>query len=92
MPAGFGMSGMPGGRAQSFHFTTNGGSGGFSFSNPNRIFSEFFKQGGAAMGDDDDIFAQFGGGPRMSGGRGSQCEIGSSTSSNNNINAQQHRM
>lgn len=72
MPAGFGMNGMPGGRAQTFHFSTNGGNGGFSFSNPNSIFSEFFKQGGAAMGDDDDIFAQFGGGPRMSGGRGSQ--------------------
>lgn len=63
---------MPGGRAQTFHFSTNGGSGGFSFSNPNSIFTEFFKQGGAAMGDDDDIFAQFGGGPRMGGGRGSQ--------------------
>lgn len=63
---------MPGGRTQTFHFSTNGGNGGFSFSNPNSIFSEFFKQGGAAMGDDDDIFAQFGGGPRMSGGRGSQ--------------------
>lgn len=63
---------MPGGRAQTFHFSTNGGNGGFSFSNPNSIFSEFFKQGGAAMGDDDDIFAQFGGGPRMGGGRGSQ--------------------
>lgn len=63
---------MPGGRTQTFHYSTNGGSGGFSFSNPNVIFSEFFKQGGAAMGDDDDIFAQFGGGPRMSGGRGSQ--------------------
>lgn len=66
---------MPGGRAQTFHFSTNGGSGGFSFSNPNSIFSEFFKQGGAAMGDDDDIFAQFGGGPRMSGGRGSQFKM-----------------
>lgn len=63
---------MPGGRAQTFHFSTNGSNGGFSFSNPNSIFSEFFKQGGAAMGDDDDIFAQFGGGPRMSGARGSQ--------------------
>lgn len=63
---------MPGGRTQTFHYSTNGGSSGFSFSNPNFIFSEFFKQGGAAMGDDDDIFAQFGGGPRRSGGRASQ--------------------
>lgn len=63
---------MPGGRAQTFHFSTNGSNGGFSFSSPNSIFSEFFKQGGAAMGDDDDIFSQFGGGPRMSGARGSQ--------------------
>lgn len=57
---GFGMGGMPGG-GRSFHFSTNGGSG-FNFSNPEDIFSSFFKQGGANMGDDDDIFASFGGG------------------------------
>lgn len=64
------MGGIPGG-ARSFHFSTGGGSGGFNFSNPQSVFSEFFKQGGAGMGDDDDLFANFGGsGQRMSGGRG----------------------
>lgn len=67
MPGGFGMGGMPGG-GRSFHFSTGGGGGGFSFSNANDIFSQFFKQGGANMGDDDDIFAQFSGGGRSSGG------------------------
>lgn len=60
---GFGGGGQPGGR--SFHFSTgNPGAGGsgFQFSNADDIFSQFFKQGGAGMGDDDDIFAQFGGG------------------------------
>lgn len=56
---------MPGG-GRSFHFSTNGGSGGFQGGDPMNIFSEFFKQGGAGMGDDDDIFSQF-----MSGSRGS---------------------
>ena len=63
MPGGFGgMGGMPGG-TRTFHFSTGngGGGGGFRFSNPNDIFSSFFKQGGASMGDDDDVFAQFGG-------------------------------
>ena len=59
-PGGFGMGGMPGG-GRSFHFSTNGG-GGFNFSNPEDIFSSFFKQGGAGLGDDDDVFASFGGG------------------------------
>ncbi|MCJ1260152.1 hypothetical protein MMC22_000011 [Lobaria immixta] len=76
-PGGFpGMGGMPGGGTRSFHFSTNGGGGGFSFSNPESIFSEFFKSGGAGMGDDDDVFANinFGGGgqgqgQRMGGGR-----------------------
>ena len=57
--------GMPGG-GRSFHFSTSGGSGGFNFSNPESIFSEFFKQGGAGMGDDDDIFSAFSGGGRSS--------------------------
>ncbi|KAI9818455.1 MAG: hypothetical protein M1827_000514 [Pycnora praestabilis] len=51
-----------GGGGRSFHFSTNGGSGGFSFSNPENIFSEFLRGGGAGMGDEDDIFASFGGG------------------------------
>lgn len=59
--------GMPGG-GRSFHFSTNGGSGGFQGSDPMNIFSEFFKQGGAGQGDDDDIFSQFLGGSRASGG------------------------
>ncbi|KAL9591306.1 MAG: hypothetical protein Q9179_007857, partial [Wetmoreana sp. 5 TL-2023] len=66
MPGGFGgMPGIGGGGTRSFHFSTGGpggGSGGFSFSNPESIFADFFKQGGAGMGDDDDVFAQFTGG------------------------------
>ena len=69
MPGGFGMGGMPGG-GRTFHFSTSGGGGGFNFSNPENIFETFFKQGGAGMGDDDDIFAQFGGG--RGGGRSSK--------------------
>lgn len=69
MPGGFGgMGGMPGG-GRTFHFSTGGGGGnGFSFSNPESIFSEFFRSGGAGMGDDDDVFANIGGG--MGGGSG----------------------
>lgn len=64
------MGGMPGGGTRTFHFSTNGGGSGFSFSNPESIFSEFFKSGGAGMGDDDDVFANFGSqGQRMGGGR-----------------------
>lgn len=73
MPGGFGgMGGMPGG-GRSFHFSTGGGGGGFNFSSADSIFEQFFKQGGANMGDDDDIFAQFSGGRgggRSSGGYG----------------------
>ncbi len=65
-PGGF--PGMGGG-GRSFHFSTNGGSGGFNFSNPENIFSEFLRGGGAGMGDDDDIFASFGGGGRPGGFR-----------------------
>lgn len=74
MPGGFGgMGGMPGGGSRTYRFQSGGGGGGgaFNFSNPESIFSEFFKQGGAGMGDDDDIFSQFagsGGGGRSSGG------------------------
>lgn len=68
-----GMGGMPGG-GRSFHFSTSGGSGGFNFSDPSSIFSEFLRQGGAGTGDDDDIFSQFAGGIRNSygGGRSSR--------------------
>ncbi|KAL8779081.1 MAG: hypothetical protein Q9213_007109 [Squamulea squamosa] len=72
MPGGFGgmPGGMGGGGTRSFHFSTGGpgGGGGFSFSNPESIFADFFKQGGAGMGDDDDIFAQFTGGSPSGGG------------------------
>ncbi len=75
MPGGFGgMPGMGGGGTRTFHFSTGGGggggAGGFSFSNPENIFADFFKQGGAGMGDDDDIFAQFAGGNSRGGGGG----------------------
>ena len=76
MPAGFdfgGGQGQPGG----FHYTTSfggqpgGGGGGFSFSNPESIFSEFLRgQGGMGGGGADgfeDIFSQM---PRSGGGGG----------------------
>ncbi|KAJ9148379.1 DnaJ-domain-containing protein [Pleurostoma richardsiae] len=91
MPGGFSsfnFGGMPaggGGGARSFHFTTSGNGAGFSFSNPESIFSEFMRQsggmgGGGARGgggepDIDDIFSAFGGaaGARAStGSRGSR--------------------
>ena len=84
MPGGFegmnfgNMGGMPGGGGRTFHFSTGGGNGAFSFSDPSSIFSEFFKQqggGGMGAGDDDDIFAQMnsgGGGFGSSGGRSSR--------------------
>ena len=57
---GFGSGGgMPGG-GRSFHFSTNGGNG-FSFSDPNDIFSSFGRSGGAGVGDDDDIMNLLGG-------------------------------
>lgn len=65
-----GMGGNPGG-TRSFHYSTNGAGAGFNFSNPESIFSEFFKSGGAGVGgDDDDVFTNFGGGwESMAGGR-----------------------
>jgi len=58
MPAGFGMPG--GGGTKTFHFSTSGGpGGGFSFSNPESIFSEFLRGGGGGMGEDDDFMSQF---------------------------------
>lgn len=87
MPGGFGgfpggFGGMPGGGrmpggAQTFSFSTGGpGAGGFSFSNPNDIFSSFFGSSGnmgsmGGMGEDADIFSSFGGMPgAMPGGFG----------------------
>ena len=70
-PGGFqgfsGGGGMPGG-GRSFHFSTSGGNGGFSFSDPNDIFSAFGRGGGAggAGGDDDDIMNLLGGFGRSS--------------------------
>ncbi|KAF2199316.1 DnaJ-domain-containing protein [Delitschia confertaspora ATCC 74209] len=52
--------GMPGG-TRTFHFSTGGGGGGFNFSNPESIFSEFLRGGGANMGGDDDDFSGFSG-------------------------------
>lgn len=59
-PGGFGGFG---GGGQTFSFSTGGGGrGGFQPGNAEDIFAQFFKQGGAGMGDDDDIFSSFGGG------------------------------
>ncbi|PNY27739.1 Psi protein [Tolypocladium capitatum] len=78
MPGGFGgfdfnSGSMPGGGGtRTFHFSTGGGPGGaYSFNNPEDIFAEFIRQGGAGSGmrggdDDDDfpgIFSSFGGAP-----------------------------
>lgn len=70
MPSGFNLGGMPGGgRTRSFHFSTSGGGGGFNFSDPSSIFSEFMRGGAANMGDDDDFMSSFGGGgPSRRGG------------------------
>ena len=70
MPQGFNMPG--GGR--SFHFSTNGGSGGFKFTDPYETFSSFGRNGATGMGDDDNIFDMLnsmGGGSfsRQGGGR-----------------------
>ncbi|KAK5166040.1 Molecular chaperone (DnaJ superfamily) [Saxophila tyrrhenica] len=70
MPGGFGGmgGGMPGGGARTFHFSTGGvkGGGGFGgfggFSDPNDIFKEFMRGGGAGGPEDDELFSQFGGG------------------------------
>ena len=82
-PSGFnfGGAGMPGGGGRDFHyeFSTGGpGGGGFSFSNPESIFSEFLR-GQAGMGGGDGFEDLFGGaragpgsGGRSSRARGSQ--------------------
>ncbi|EOD47727.1 putative dnaj heat shock family protein [Neofusicoccum parvum UCRNP2] len=69
-----GMGGGGGGGARTYHFSTGGGGpggGSFHFSNPESIFSEFFRNsaaGGGGMGgmDEDDLFGMPGGFP---GGR-----------------------
>lgn len=87
MPGGFdfGGAGMPGG-GRNFHYEFNtggpgGGSGGFSFSNPESIFSEFLR-GQTGMGGGGDGFEDmFGGGgmprSRQSGGGGRTRTAGS---------------
>ncbi|KAK9769115.1 putative DnaJ-domain-containing protein [Seiridium cardinale] len=82
MPGGFqgfdfGGAGMPGGGgggggARTFHFSTGGGGGGpggFNFSNPNNIFAEFMRSGGAGGLDEDDLMASMLGGMAGGGGR-----------------------
>ncbi|RYP00059.1 hypothetical protein DL764_006609 [Monosporascus ibericus] len=77
---GFNFGGMPnGGGSRTFHFSTSGGpgAGGFSFSNPESIFTEFMRGSAGGMGggtDDDDFMSFFGGGgiPRSAGGRSSR--------------------
>lgn len=76
MPSGFqgfdfGSGGIPTG-GRSFHFTTNGGGNPFNFSNPENIFAEFMRGGGAGGPDDDDLASIFGAMPRASGGRSSR--------------------
>ncbi|DAA77131.1 TPA_exp: Uncharacterized protein A8136_6897 [Trichophyton benhamiae CBS 112371] len=69
MPGGFqGFGGMPGGGTRTFHFSTGGGPGGFSFSSPDDIFSSFARSGG--VGDDDLFSFLSGGGGRGFGGGG----------------------
>lgn len=74
--------GMPGG-TRTFHFSTGGGGGGggFNFSNPESIFSEFLRHGGAGMGggDDDDLGGfgfGMGGMPGGMGGMGGRPKRG----------------
>ncbi|KAI9887802.1 MAG: hypothetical protein M1823_000324 [Watsoniomyces obsoletus] len=74
---GFANMGGTGRGGRTFHFSTNGGSsGGFSFSNPESIFADFFRDQGVngsgglgsglgsglgGGGEDDDFFASFAG-------------------------------
>lgn len=78
--------GMPGG-TRTFHFSTGGGGGGFHFSNPESVLSEFLRGGGAGMGGDEEDFSGFGGFgmggmpggmPGMSGSRSSKRGPGGS--------------
>jgi len=80
MPGGFDFGGgMPsggGGRPAGFHYEFNtgpGGGGGFSFSNPESIFSEFLRgQGGMGGGGGDGFEDLFSSIPRSSPGSGSR--------------------
>ena len=87
MPGGFGgTGGMPGGGGtRTFHFSTGGGRGaGFGgFSDPNDVFQEFMRGGGASVGGDDmdDIWAAFGGKGGMPGGFGGGRPSGGRTQS-----------
>ena len=74
MPGGFDFSNMGGGGQPGggFHYSTSSsmpGGGGFSFSNPESIFSEFLRGQGSMGGADgfEDIFSQI---PRSSPGGG----------------------
>jgi len=61
MPGGFDFGGMPGGGVR-YEFSSGGpGARGFSFSNPESIFSEFLR-GQAGMGGGDSFEDLFGGG------------------------------
>ncbi|KAI9714781.1 MAG: hypothetical protein M1820_000070 [Bogoriella megaspora] len=80
MPGGFSFGGMPGGGGgRTFHFSTGGGGpggSGFSFSNPDSIFSEFLRSGAGGMGgDEDDFFSSFSGRPGP-GGRARSSKTG----------------
>ncbi len=92
MPEGFGgaggfqgFGGMPQ-SGRTFHFSTGGGNGGFSFSNPDNVFADFLRQTGVGGGmggtggggDMDDIFEQLGasGGRGSSGGRSRSARYG----------------
>jgi len=88
MPGGFenfgSSGGMPrGGKPFHYEFSTGpggGGSGGFSFSNPESIFSEFLRGQGGGEGLED-LFSSMGGGggmPRGSpaGGRSRRAQFG----------------
>ncbi|KAI6359696.1 hypothetical protein MCOR25_006963 [Pyricularia grisea] len=73
MPGGFQSFGFGGpGSGGTFRFSTNGG--GFSFSNPDSVFSDFFRQagggGGGGMGglNPEDLEDILGGGARSSRG------------------------
>lgn len=74
MPGGFNFGGVPGGAAggqRSFHFSSNGAQG-FSFSDPNDIFSSFTRGGAGGGAEEDDIFNLFSGslgGARNTGSR-----------------------
>jgi len=76
MPGGYDFGSVPRGGQQQpggFHyeFSNGGGNGGFHFSNPESIFSEFLRAqgGGSDASGFDDIFSSM---PRSGGGRGAK--------------------